>query len=370
MSAADQAGRWFEDLLADVVARSLRELFSPEVLVGRAPDDRPSDMRVTVRSFGSTEALGIRATFETGRQRQQVWAGHRQIQARGAPPVDHPDVLRLVNELVQAIGDHYLGRAQWLGSAEDPDHLCRRAIRAMFEIRKDSVDVADALLARAFDLEPRGLYLAWRAQIRAIRRVEKHATDPADLVGEGQAFAAQALELEPNNSMVLATVANTMGHLIGNREKSLILARRSVLLNPANPMAWWSLSSANVYGGSADASYRSAVHARSLALLSPHRFWWDNQLFGSAVVLGRLDEATCLAELAHSQNDAFRPPLRYLVALYANAGREEEAVAAAAKLREIEPDFSYERLVRDEEYPASLLQRAPGLDLDRISSLA
>lgn len=362
------AANWLACLVGDAIARHVRDFFSARVLMGNTATN-PNLWVVKIRSFQADDAcLGLRASLEHPASGQHIWAEHRHLVLKGAPPIEHPDVLRLVNELVEALGDTLILIGD--GGPDDPDRLCRGAIRALFSMDPRSVSKADEMFAKACEMRERGLYLAWRAQIRAIQHVERHRVDAEHLREEGAYFCARALEAEPNNSMVLATVANTCGHLLGEQDRSLALAKRSVLLNRANPMAWWALSSANVYSGDIQESYAVARNARQLALLSPHRFWWDNQLFGAAVVLGRIGEAQRLAEVARAQNPRFRPPLRYLVAFYANTGREEDALDVAETLSSLEPDFSVDRLVMDRSYPASLLHRAPGLDLDQVNALA
>lgn len=360
---------WMAQLFSDSIAQNLRELFSVNVTVSETPP-RPTERLWTIpvqMSRVGNGWVGTRISLEHPQSGRQAWAGARSVPVRGAPNVESAELMALTNQMVEAIGDTIFLEAR--AETEDPDLLCRRGIRQVFLMRPDSTALAEQLFARAYDMRPRGLYLAWRAQVKAIQRVEKHHPDAAMLRDAGAEFCARALESEPNNSMVLATVANTFGHLLRDFERPLYLAKRSVQLNPSNPMGWWALSSANVYAGNIAASYDNAVAARNLALTSPHRFWWDNQLFGAALITGNLDQARKLAEACTAQNADFRPPFRYLVALYANAGREEDAARVAARLQELEPDFSVDRLLQDREYPASLIHRSPGLKIDRMTGL-
>ena len=359
---------WLAQVFADGVAQNIREIFSATVVVSNPGviTDRLWTVTTDMQRLGSGH-VGVRASLEHPASGRQTWAGTRTLATRGAPPLDSPDLMSLGNQIVEAISDTLLLDAE--ADSDDPDVLCRRAIRMVFDMRPASTIAADALFARAYDLKPRGLFLAWRAQIRAIQRVEKHETDEQLLREAGEEFCARALETEPNNSMVLATVANTYGHLLKDFERPISLAKRSVLLNPANPMGWWALSSANVYSGNIKASYDHAVAARNLALTSPHRFWWDNQLFGAALVVGNLKEARRHAEACSGQNPDFRPPLRYLIALYANQGDDEKAARTAERLKALEPDFSTERLMKDRSYPASLIHRTPGLDVGCLSGI-
>ena len=360
---------WIERLFSDTVARTLRELFQVPVQIG-SPDNSSGQVSVIeVQCFDAAPgAIDLRVTLSHPTPRHQIWSGHLVFDPDQGRAIHRTDTLGLINELIGGFDD--VLRLQGTGEpSDDPDRLCRAGIAAMFTMQRHKLIEADALFARAFDLAPRGTYLAWRAQLKTIQKVERHSDDIAALKEEGRFLAARALELEPNNSVVLAALSNTHGQLLAEHDRSRFLAERSVLLNPANPMAWWALSSSNVYTRHLDNAYQCAATGRKLSLLSPHRFWWDNQLFASSLVLGRLDEALHFCKLAHAENPSFRPPLRYLIGLHAHQGRLDDAMDAADRLKAIEPDFEIARLTQDGDYPASLLHRAPGLDVRTINAL-
>ena len=365
-----QAGHtnWLGQLLSDNVARQLRETFSVQVVVGERPDADENLWHVDIEICQfSAAAVGVRFSLIHAAGGHQIWAGNKTVEMQGAPPTDHPDLALLSNQLIEAAGD-----ALFLADGPDencPDTLCRYAIRSMFEINPDDVQIADQMFDRAFKIEPRGLYLAWRAQAKTIIKIERHGADEQALHEEAEALCARALELEPNNSMVLATVANTYCLTIRDYERSLFLAGRSTLLNPSNPMAWFALSSASMYAGKSKDALQYTLKANQLALTSPHRFWWDSQVFAAALTSGKLAEAQFFAESCHAQKPDFRPPLRYLIALFSNSGHNDRAIAMADRLTKLEPDFSIERLVKDREYPSALLHKDIGIDLAKVSDL-
>lgn len=366
-SASGQS-RWVERLFADALVRTLREMFSASVIVGPVPKADGRLSVVEVQCFAPLpDTVELRVSLNHPTAGRQVWSGHRVLALDGTPVADRVETLSLVSDLIDALDDVLAPRSDTM--PDDPDQLCRAAVRAMFSMQRHKLIEADSMLARAFDLAPRGTYLAWRAQIKAIQKVEKHASDHQALREEARQLIAQAIELEPNNSVVLAALANTHGQLLAEDARSLVLAERSVRLNPANPMAWWALSSASVYTSRPERAYDCAVRGRRLSALSPHRFWWNNQQFGASLVLGRLEEALHFCELAHAENPGFRPPLRYLIGLYAHNKRFGEAMDASLRLKDIEPDFEVVQLLKDKSYPASLLHRAPGLDIDQVRAV-
>lgn len=134
-------------------------------------------------------------------------------------------------------------------------------------------------------------------------------------------------------------------------------------------MAWWAMSSARLYVGDAQQSFADAVHGRNLAMLSPHRFWWDLQHFASTMMLGRIEDSRRILKAIVAQRPEFRPPWRYLIALNATIGEESAARDASRALSSMEQDFSIRRLVDDRDYPASLIHKAPLLDLGRVAGL-
>ena len=362
--------RWFEGLFSDTLSRSLREVFSAPVSVQANPKVTDHLFTISVESFAPTpEATTMRVELAHPAQQHQLWSGHCTIPGKGAPPIDHPDLLRLVNEMIERLSDYLILQGLNNDDFENPDTLCRQAIRSLFTMVPGRLIEADRKFERAYELQKRGLYLGWRAQLKAIQSIENHAVDAEALQDEARDLSARALELEPNNSMVLATLANALRRFDRDDQRSHALAQRSIQLNPANPMAWWAMSAAKAYIGDNTGSYQNAIVARKLVLLSPNRFWWDCQMFCAALPEGKLDQARNAAERCRLENPNFRPPLRYLIALYASAGQMENAHFYAEELRKLEPEFSIERLLQDKSYPASLIHQAPGLDVSKLSAM-
>lgn len=361
--------RWFEGLVSDVVARMLREIFCATITLGPVAQTKCRLSVIEVQCFAPTpDSVELRMTLNHPTPQRQIWSGHHAFVLQGARITEQVEDLDLFDALINAFDD-MLAPRQGGRPQDDPDQLCRLAVRNMFSMQKQKLVEADEMLKRAFDLNPRGIYLAWRAQIKTIQKVERHGDDPAALKEEGWQLGARALELEPNNSMVLSALSNTFGQLLSEHGKSRLLAERSVRLNPANPMAWWALSSSSVYTGQPAKAYDCAARGQRLSVMSPYRFWWYNQRFGASLVLGRIEEAMHFCEAAHLENPVFRPPLRYLIGMYAHQERFDEAVAVVDRLKRMEPEFEVGQLIGDGDYPASLLRRAPGLAIDKVGAM-
>ncbi len=364
--------RLFEDLFIDCVARSLREALSVDVYTLTSLPRSERVVKVVVQSFRpDPQRIGLRVRIEETGTHLLHWSGTKTTDARGAPPIDDLEMMVLGNQLIAALADTLTLQPGPGAHPErrDANLLGRMAVRKIFAMRPAELVAADALLAEAHEMDPRGVYLAWRAQLRVIQLIERHPGCSATLREEAAYLARTAMETEATNSMVLATVANTRLLMDEDVVAGQELARRSVELNPANPLAWDSLSTAKLYAGQMEAAHLLAVKAQHLGSSSPHKFWWDMGRCLTAALTGRAEEAMRMAEVSGALAPDFRPPLRYLTALYAARGMEEEALKTARRLQQLEPDFSMERLAKDREYPIAALRRSGLLQTDRLLAL-
>ncbi len=361
---------WFEQLLCDGIARSLRESLNAVVSVHVEKPGDTSEGLLTVKAQAQRfdDRLLLRLTLADNSNNHQIWSGYRDLPLRGGPPIEHTETLSLVCELTDALFEFVRSNSAGF-ELEDPDVVSLFAIDDLFSIDSERLRQADQRFAQAFENKPRGLYLAWLAQVRTIQVVEKFTDAPKEAIEEAIDLSRRALEMEPTNSMVAALSANVAGHLEKDIDRSIELGMLSVRLNPANPMSGNALSSGRLYSSELELGYQQAFMSRKLALLSKHRFWWDQQLFGSSFILGRLDEAYRLARSAHALNPNFRPSLRYLIALCAHFGEFELAKRHVESLKALEPGFDVHQLLQDHEYPASLIKRAPGLSIDKVREM-
>ena len=367
---SEAAQNWVQTLFADAVLRLMQETYSANFVESSTSLQVADGLRLRLECQRVTDSMtGLRAELSSGQHGVRRWSDSCVVEAGNVAPLENLDVALLAWEVGEAFGEMILNQRQGDPSVFEADVLCRLGIRKLFSLQEEDVAEADALFAHAAELNHRGLYLAWRAQVRTVQRIERHQGDLGTLRQSGRYFCQTALELEPRNSWVLALAANTHLFLLGEALTSLEYAERAVVLGPANPMAWWAVSSARLYCGDAQRAYAEAVRGRNLAARSPHRFWWDLQQFASAMMLGRTQEAISLLESCVGQRSTFRPPLRYLAALRATGGEELRARSAVNALSRMESDFSVDRLLQDRDYPASLIHSAPVIDIKKVANL-
>ena len=370
-SGADAQTKLIEDIFVDCVVRSLREAMTVDIHLASDAPVADDTFRVSVQAYAVAGAkIGIRARIAHGSDESLIWAGMTSTQLHGAPPVEDLEIVSLGNQLIDALADALTLRVDQAQDLRDANLLIRLAVRRIFQMRPEALTEADAMLAQAHEIAPRGLSAAWRAQLRVIQEVERHSARSDTLAEEAREMCALAMELEPLNSMVLAAVANTRLVLDDDVGGCNELARKSVGLNPSNPLAWDSLSTAKLYAGEIGEAHALAVRAQRISAGSPFGFWWDFGRCLTAALTGRGDEALRLAEAAHAMSPQFRPPMRYLTALYASNDRPEAAQRVATRLKRLEADFSFDRMANDAEYPISPLRWSGLLNGDKLMELA
>ncbi len=351
-----------ETLFVDGVIRTLSEELEVEIFRKPPVVARPGTLLVSVQAFQVADrSIGLRVSLEEVDTGVILWAESNISPAQGAPNTGEIAMLALGNRLAARLRNALLGRPLAPGGDADANTLASLAIHKMFTMRKEDLIEAETLLLQAHEIQPRGVFQSWLAQLYSIQFVERvHAMD--DLREKSEASCARALEMDPQNSNVLASVADASLVIGRNFARSAQLAKMSVAANPSNPRAWWTQASADLYCGSAEAAHRAAINAQQLANGTRLQFWTDIQRGLAAIVRGRTVEGLRMLEASSALAPDFHPPLRYLTALYAAAGMEDEAQECARRLRVLEPDFTFDRLANDPDYPVSLMRQHGMLD--------
>lgn len=359
-----------ELVLMDALIRTAQQ--SLPVIVYRAmPETAPEQLlRLQITSWESMDKTFHINVSVDGPYSGQAHGTYSATLDGFAPAPNDPLILGLVNRVLSTLPDAFTIERSIRHNAPDAALRAALAVTSMFTMRDEEFHRADQLLADAADINPRGLYLAWRAQLLALRLVERQSGDIDEMRNHSQDLARRAIELAPRNSYVLATVANAQHIFSLDHGSYQDLVQQSLAADPGNPLAWWADSNAKLYAGRAEDAYNTAVTAQTIADSSPLKAFSDFQRALTAAVTGRIDEAIRFAEAAAALVPHFRPPLRYLVGLYSLKGDLLGAHSAAVRLAALEPDFTIERLISDNSYPVSMMRRANLINRDHLIELA
>ncbi len=357
----DPALRAVEDFIVDSLSCTLREMLIADITSfpsGSKTASNPCDVSIRVRSFTMGDrVIGVRVSAEDGRSGSLIWSDTQQTFLQGVLPTDSTDLLRLGNQMLDALSTHFSIRARNSPGQAASGALVHLALNRLFSMTEEGSIAADQLLESAAEHDPRnGLVFAMRAHLRSIQWAERYEVDEERLREEAQHFWGLAMDREPTNAAVLATLANTSLILDRNFDLSEELAAQAINLNAANPFAWWVKSASQLYLQDYQSAYDSARRASALLGPGPLKFWWDLQMGTTSAMSGAYDEALRDLRRAHALAPTFRPTLRLMVILCARQGDQDGLSKALDKLKALEPDFSTGRLIGDPDYPASLIR--------------
>ena len=351
--------RLFEDQFIDLATRSAQETHSIDVYLETPDQISRGSCIVTVQAFhlSHDNVIGIRVVLEAVDGQRVIWSGHTSEPLRPGPVSQSLDHLRLNQQLQSKLAEVFSHLQISDPHDADANLLASIGVRRMFSMRHEDLRIADQLFSKAYEIEERGLFEAWRAQLCAIRFIEQEGADKDELRDRAMAHGARALELEPMNANVLSCVANARLALQGDVTSSLELSRLGTEVNPGNALAWWARSNAQLYAEDYAAAAFSADRAYRLSSATHFQFWCAFQSAVTTALVGNLDEAVSRGQEAKALAPQFRPALRYLVALHSKQDDIEPARQALQSLRELEPEASVDRFLNDPDYPASLLRK-------------
>ncbi|MGR6465795.1 hypothetical protein [Rhizobium sp. PAMB 3182] len=259
-------------------------------------------------------------------------------------------------QLVEAILSTLRQRHDALAIPNCAALLADKARGLIFQFDKKSLAEGDRYIQYAYEYEPRPQYLAWRAFLRNMANFQHRDTGFLDSPVDVAEMAQEAIRQAPGSAIALGVGAHIEYLSGGSHRSSLQLASRAVGFDPLNAINHAVLSNTRLVLGDLNGSRESALTALALAGAGEHRAYVEFFCCMAAAALGDYQAAIDHAEAALILRPSFRAPLRYLVALYKQAGMLAELQRAIGKLRQLEPDFYLERFL-DDDYPVTTMRR-------------
>lgn len=352
----------FSDIFMDLYFQGLSDLARLHFQEERSQSE--ADFRLRADTIGNGALQRLRSVLIHGNGNRNRWAASEIL----SQPSDEwdPALLRLAYRCHET--SLQMATEQ---SVERPETYARtRAMTAFsrfLELSGDAFSEVDQSFAVAHNADPRGVYLAYRAFLRTNLIVERKASDPQGLAEEAGEFIRSALRDEPLNGAVNAAASHVSLLLDNNATAARYFATRATEINPANPLGWSSLANALVREERPKEALEASQRALNISRLSKFSYWWE--MNASLVSAINQDPKSALehAVAAHAKSPEFRPPLRYLIALYFHFGKIEAAAEAMDQLKQLEPDFEF-RLFDEASYPTATLRQLPLRSVSKVSS--
>jgi adenylate cyclase len=214
-------------------------------------------------------------------------------------------------------------------------------LRAIGEERlrsRDGVDRTMQMARRAIELDPHYAqayaYLAGRVMLR---KIYGWMDDEAAETAEGVRFAHLAVQLAPNDSLVLTEAALALGQLNRDLATAIPWLDRAIALNPNSAHAFGRGAAVRNFAGDYITAAEHADRAMRLSPFDPYSYVFSRARGISHFLQRQLPEAVAWLRKSAQENPRSAPAFLLLGSALAHAGQMEEARAAIRRLLELHP---------------------------------
>jgi adenylate cyclase len=216
-----------------------------------------------------------------------------------------------------------------------------RALQQYYQTTREGAAEAIRLAHRALELDPRFGLVAALAGICHTRNVLwGYAIDPQFDRKEAVRLVRLALSIDDGDPDKLAWVSFSLAYMVGDCESAIEMADRAVALNPNSQQAWGCRGWVYRFAGLPEEAVRSFERAIRMSPVDPQLHQPLVGIGMALIELGRLDEAIVAAKKARRQSPSYGAAYRCLASAFAHLGRDAEAREAAARLLEVDPEFT------------------------------
>lgn len=354
--SGDPEQEYFADGMVEEIITALSRFKSLFVIArnssftfkGRAVDIKEVGRRLGVRyalegsvrkATGKVRITGQLIDTVTG---MHIWADRFER--------DLTDVFALQDEVtaavVSAIQPKLLQAEIAMATRRRPESLTAyefylRAMQQSYLTTREGVAETLRLAHRALELDPRFGLVAALAGFCHMRNVTLgYADDPQLERKEAVRLLRLALSVDDSDPDTLVWASAISAWMVGDPESEIEMADRAVALNPNSSLAWGCRGWIYKIAGLSEEAVRSFERGIRMSPIDPllHRAFVG---MGTAFIeLRRFDEAIVAGKKALRQTPSYSPAYRCLASAFAHLGRDAEAGEAAARLLEIDPDFT------------------------------
>jgi DNA-binding winged helix-turn-helix (wHTH) protein/tetratricopeptide (TPR) repeat protein len=229
---------------------------------------------------------------------------------------------------------------------QDSEHSARQlyleasGLLALKGWHHDALDTAADLLRRSWHRDPQfALAAAYLSLVQGLGHRFGMLGDGESARQEALEAAERSLQLDSLDSTVLGYSGCALAD-IGHVERSLLILRQAVDLNPANAQAWAALGSACLTEGRVDEAIAHLSHGIRISPLDSRLAIWGAVLAMALLLADDIDGARHQAELACQRDDRGYMPRVVLGAIHYRRGDTERARKALGDAYRVYPELS------------------------------
>ena len=348
--------------LADAIGRLLSEFAHIDVYgSGGAPipSDLPREgMALQVDAAEIQNRVHVLVSLSSIASGQIIWNQRAAVPMAEADFIGAGDLPPLVFQAADAALSFFPRLPECREGPRRANALIADALTAMFTYDGERLRAADQMLAEAGEIASSARIYAWRCLVRQIMLVERTEHDYLRIEAEIDEYARKALELSKANPLVLSLVGLARVMVDENPDAGTVLARDAVALSPYNAHAYFAQAAALIRLEDNAGALEAARRGAEIAARTAQVHWWEAMSGLAALRSGNYAAAIAHTEAAHYRAPNFRVAMRNLLFLYLWAGEHEKAARIYRGLLRAEPDFTLDRIMYEEGYPAVTLRRS------------
>lgn len=226
------------------------------------------------------------------------------------------------------------------------DHTLH-AMHNIYGLDQSEFTGARAQLDKAIREDPSfAMPYAWAAWWHVLNVGQGLSSDPSVDIEQAGAMAAQAVALDDHNALALSVYGHVKSFLFHQYDVGLLYLERALSVSPNSAMSWVLSAASLAYTGQGERAVQHAERGLRLSPLDRGLFFTHNILCLAHYARGTYADAVTWGRLSDAENPKFTATQRLLIGSLVAHGQVEEAQAVAARLLELEPDFTIEGYTR------------------------
>jgi TolB-like protein/Tfp pilus assembly protein PilF len=215
------------------------------------------------------------------------------------------------------------------------------AIPLIFSMEREKYEEAGRLINRALEIEPdNAMVVAWAAHWHLFYAGQGWSQNVDRTYRITQSFALRAIKLDPGNAEALGIYAHVCSIVDKDFDSALHYFDRSLRLNPSLS-AIWALSAATYcYIGKPEIALQRLERYGELAPLDPYYSWFEHLYTIAYTFKGDYERAVIVGRRCAKTTPHFVAAYRPLIASLGHLRRREEAKPYVEKLLSLDPNFT------------------------------
>jgi adenylate cyclase len=183
---------------------------------------------------------------------------------------------------------------------------------------------------------------AWLGNWYILRVTRGWSEDRKRDAAEALSTTHAALDRDPSDALALATEGFAYCHMLKDLDMARKRCEAAVLANPSHALGWLFLGTVNAFKGEGEAAVEATRRAMELSPLDPMRYYFETLSATAALSAHQYENAERLARSSLALNRMHLSTWRALTIALVCQGRMDEARAALAKARELDPTLTVE----------------------------